>query len=164
MRTLTKTLIALVPLTLFGGLAMAGGGPGGHHRGHGGPGGPFIHAVKSLDLSEAQQEQIDTILEEARADRPQRGERGADREAFMDELLSETPDAAALHAKADEKAAQHQQRMHDRIDDLVEISTILTVDQKAELADRLEEMKAEHEARRAERGDERGRRGPRFER
>ena len=164
MRTTTKTLLALVPLTLFGGLAMAGGhgGPGAHH-GPRGAGGPFVHAVKSLDLTAEQQTQIDGILEEARANKPERGERGAGREALMDELLSANPDVATLHADIDAKAAAHAQRQHDRIDDLVEISSLLTVEQKAELATRLEEMKAERDARRAafgERGPRDGR-GPR---
>ena len=160
MRTLAKTVLALVPLTLFGGLAMAGGhgGPGGHHGPHG-PGGPFLQAVKSLDLSADQQTRIRAILEEARAERPDRDERHADREAFLDELLSANPDASKLHADADAKAAERTQRLHDRIDDLVEISTLLTVEQKAELKTRLEEMKAEHEARRSESGERGGKRG-----
>lgn len=165
MRNLTKTFF-LTTLLAVGGLAIAGpGGGGGHGRGGHGPGHAFMKVVKDLDLSEDQQTRIRAIMEEARAERQADHEgRKAQMTAFKDALLSDAPDAAALHSMADDAHDARKAKLHDRIDDMIAVSAILTPAQRAEASARMDELREEHEARRAERGErgERGgRRGPR---
>lgn len=143
MRTLTQTLFALAALTI-GGIAVAGG--------PGGPGRAIVRAVMELDLTDTQRTQIRSILDEARNERKaEHEERREVMKTFEDELLSKKPDAAKLHALVDAKAAERQQRLHERIDDMVAISELLTMEQKAELGERLETMREEHRGHREHR-------------
>lgn len=150
MRTVTKSLIALSALAL-GSLAFAGphGGP---HHGPKGPGHALIKVVKELDLSTEQETQIRAILEEAREERrAERDGRKAEMDVFKAEILSDTPNVKKLHRMVDENAAERTARMHDRIDDMLAISAILTPEQRVEAGERLDEMRERMEARMSER-------------
>jgi Spy/CpxP family protein refolding chaperone len=147
MRTLTKTLL-FTSLLAMGGLAVAGPhGPGGH--GPRGPGHAFLQAVRDLDLTEEQRTGIRAILEAAREDRKEgHEERRAEMQAFKAELLSDAPDAKKLHRMADERHAERQARMHERLDDMIAVSQLLTPAQRAEVSASMDEM---HEEMREER-------------
>lgn len=159
MRNLTKTFF-LTTLLAVGGLALAGP-DGGHHqrRGGHGPGHAFMKVVKDLDLTEAQRTQIREIVSEGREDRRgDKDERKAHMAAFKAELLSDAPNTKTLHQMADDAQAARQAKMHERIDDMVAVSQILTPEQRAQASERMDAMQAEMEARHEQRGEQRGER------
>ena len=162
-KNLALGILGVGALTL-GGLAVAG--PGGHRGGPGGPGGPIEHAmmrvIHDLDLTDAQRTTLKNIRERERADHEaDRAQHQQTREIMKAELLSDAPDAALLHSLLDERHAEMQQKMHDRLDTLLEIQAILTPQQRNIVAAELEEMEARMDERRKrfESGESRRHRG-----
>ena len=117
-------------------------------RGGPGDGARIIRAVESLDLTADQQAAIDAIKADVEADRAERraemegrrGERGQGWEAMLE---AEQIDRAALHAELDERSAARNARAHDQLDTLLDVMEVLTVEQRAELADMAREKRAE---------------------
>ena len=107
----------------FGGLDGQGGGPGGR----GGPGGPMIH---QLNLTEQQREQVKTILEGQREDRP-----GANMRELQTQLqaaiFADTADLAKIEQLKTAIAAAEAAMLSARIDTELKISQILTAEQRA---------------------------------
>ena len=84
-------------------------------------------AVSQLDLTETQRASIDSILEQARAERGARPERSSS-EPFSTEVV----DRAAAHAALKER----QERATKRLDVRLDILEVLTPEQREELARR----------------------------
>jgi len=83
----------------------------------------------------------DRVLQQAKVQFEQRAQTGkADRQWFIDQLTSGTPDKAALYAKVDAKSDEFKSIGHQVIDALVEVNGILTPPQRAQLKAKLEEM------------------------
>ncbi len=167
-KTLLFGALGVGALTL-GGLAIAGpGGHGPHRGGPGGPGGPVEHAmmraIHDLDLTEDQRAILQDIREQARENHESlREQHRQTYETMKAELLSDAPDAALLHSLVDQQHAEMQQRMHDRLDTLLEIQAVLTPAQRDIVAGELEEMESRMKDRRErfENGEHRTRRSRR---
>jgi Spy/CpxP family protein refolding chaperone len=98
-------------------------------RGRRGKGRAMKRALSRMDLTETQKASIDTILEQARADRGERPEPGS-----RDRFATETVDRAAAHAALSERQDRARQRLDVRLD----ILEVLTMEQRAELTQRAE--------------------------
>ena len=98
-------------------------------RGRRGKGRAMKRGLSQMDLTETQQASIDTILEQALADRAERPEPGN-----RDRFATETVDRAAAHAALSERQDRARQRLDVRLD----ILEVLTMEQRAELAQRAE--------------------------
>lgn len=137
--------------------AIAGpGGPGGHGA-RGGmpmPGMKLAHGMSQLDLTAAQAGMLDALRADMRAElRALRGEGEGDKEALVAAVLREgAVDRAALHADLDAAAAERLSLAHTFLDRVLDVRDTLSAEQLAELR----ELAAEHEARRAERGEGHG--------
>jgi Spy/CpxP family protein refolding chaperone len=125
-----------------------GPGMGGRHHGPRGPG-KMLHALHQLDLSDAQKEQVRTIMESKRAGFEQNREQLRE----LGRAKHEGTITAEQQAKFDELRAQMKQNakaVHEQV------LGVLTADQKT----RLEQLKAEMDKRREDRrqmGPRRGR-------
>lgn len=121
---------------------------GGKHHGHRGPG-KMLHALHQLDLSDAQKEQVRTIMESKRAGFEQNREQLRE----LGRAKHEGTITAEQQAKLDELRAQMKQNaeaVHQQV------LGILTAEQRT----KLDQLKAEREKRREERrqmGPRRGR-------
>ena len=112
------------------------------HKGHGGMmAGPLHHVLKELNLSDAQKQQVHSILESARP------APGTARPDFTVLANPGDPNFAAAVEQAKAQAAQHVQKMADITQ---QIYAILTPDQKAKLPQVLADMKTKFEERRAQ--------------
>ena len=165
-----KTMIRTLGLGLGLGLASLGvaagagltalaspGGPGAQRARPGVelPGMRLVHGISQLDLTDAQQEMLDALRADAKAEMQDlHAERKAEREARKEAMLSAgEPDRAALHAALDAHAADRLALAHTFLDRVLDIRDTLSADQLAEL----QEMAEAHEDRRAQ-GE--ARRGP----
>lgn len=144
------------------GLAIAGGGPGGHGGpgGRGGFGAHLYHLYAELDLTEAQQTQLDAVRDFVRDEAEQdRDDRMADAEKVSRLLSQANPDRNTIHKLIDERAAQKVDLAHDTVDKILDLHATLTDAQRAELVSDIEEMRARHEEREEQGPPEEGRRG-----
>jgi protein CpxP len=126
-------------------------GPGGFGRmmGRGGPGGPFGDMMLGrLDLTDAQREQIRTIVEARRAATDPLTERARTaREALQDAIETQPVDAATIRARSAELAAVEADLAVARAELHAEIVGVLTSEQQTELA----QIREERDQRMAER-------------
>ena len=116
-----------------------GRGMGGRHHGPRGPG-KMLHALHQLDLSEAQKEQVRTIMESKRAGFEQNREQLRE----LGRAKHEGTITAEQQAKLDELRAQMKQNgeaVHEQV------LGVLTAEQRT----RLEQLKADMDKRREER-------------
>jgi len=120
-------------------------GPPRHGQGHGG-GNPILHMMKELGLNDAQTAQVKAITEKytggdlgTSMDRA-RDARGVLMRTIHDVAATEAQvrDAAANVALAESESAVVHHRM------AIEISAVLTPDQKAQLADMFAHMEERH--------------------
>lgn len=171
MTTLRNTLAALGFMTLgaigsIGIQAAAGpGGPGGP-GGHGGPGGEhglraLGRAMSQLDLTEDQQTALASAREDIRAkmDEARDGlddERDALRQALADGTLERKDVKAQIKAHMD----QAEELMLYSADRVFDVYETLDAEQRAELAEVIDELADRHEQMRSQRD---GQRGGRFE-
>ena len=127
-----KRLIVFLALGLgLGGVAVANPG-GGPER--------MLHLVRELDLTEEQMAVARAGREEMKALREShREEAEAARETFKAQLGGGKPDAAVLHALVDDMVAARQEMAHAHVDNFLELYATLTAEQKAELAELIEE-------------------------
>jgi protein CpxP len=109
------TVVALAPLAMAqdGQMRRRGPGPGVGGPPPGGPGpmgrmrgGPMVPGLRGLDLTEAQQGQVKSIMESHQNEFRAAGEKiGAAREAMRTLLEAETIDESAIRAKSADVAA-----------------------------------------------------------
>lgn len=135
-------------------------GERGQHRGkhqgeHRGKRGGMHRAFSKLDLTEAQQTQIDAIMDAKKAEREaNRNAMQAEREQRHEQMQAvmnqATLNQAQVNRMANEHAEQAKQQFIDRIEMQHAIAQVLTPEQRTQL-----------EAMRAERGDRRSERGGR---
>jgi Spy/CpxP family protein refolding chaperone len=136
---LALTLGALPLLAQQGPGGGGFGGPGGQRMGgpgRGGPGGPMgvLPGLNRIELSDAQREQIRSIMEQER----QSGDPGEKlrqaEQALHAALLADAPDAQAIEAaKAAIHAAQAAELDH-QVDLMQKVVQVLTPAQRQELA------------------------------
>jgi protein CpxP len=150
----TRRMLAGLSLALAGGLATgafaAPGGPGGHgmgpgamaggHWGHGGAGGMFEGMLQRLldrvNATPEQRTQIQQILQSGAADVRARHEEGrALREQAMALFAQPTVDAAALEALRQKQLAMHDDVTKRMAASMLEISRVLTPDQRKQMAE-----------------------------
>lgn len=145
MRTLAIALTTALALTV-GAVAVAG--PPGF-----GPGPEMLEILRQLDLTPEQRLALRSLREAHQAEREaHRAEREETMAFFKAQLLSDTPDAAALHAKIDEKSIDAIERAHAHLDAVLEVHAVLTPVQRQQVADALEDARERHEAMRGPRG------------
>src|ERR1043165_3815695 len=85
----------------------------------------------------------DRLMQRAAAQVEQKARNGqAERQWVIDQLTSDAPDKAALHAKVDTKADEFKGIAHEGVDALVEVNGILNPEQRAQLKTRIQEMQA----------------------
>ena len=156
-----SSLAALVTLVVWGGAFVFAQGPGGARgRGPGfGPGGPQPGlALRTLDLTDAQREQVRQLTQQHREQTRTLVERAeaareAQRQAMAATPFSESQVRAAMQALAEAQTdlAVQQARLQS------EIHALLTTEQQQ----RLEKMRTEREARAKERQNRVRQRQPR---
>lgn len=132
--------------------AWAQAGHGGHGR-HGGAdfGVPMMHGrmLDSIDASAAQRAQIKLISEAAAADlKTQREARRALHEQGMKLFTQPVVDANAVEALRQQMLQQHDQVSRRRMQAMLDVSRVLTPEQRQQLAQKMTERKAKHQAKR----------------
>lgn len=147
-----STVIAL----LFSGLLAATSissfaGPERGHQGHGPSAGLHMKALKGLDLTDVQKEQIKTLMEQHRATMPKRDEVKPEMDQLKALVQADSFDEAAVRALLESKQKDKLDHEVARAKLQFEINKVLTVEQKAKLAERQqkwqEKAKAKAEAR-----------------
>ena len=118
-------------------------GPGGH-GGHGGQGMGMMEGrmpermLDSVNATAEQRAQIKQITERARGDMKAQHEAGrAMREQGMKLFTQPTVDANAAEALRQQMMQQHDQASRSRMAAMVEVSRVLTPEQRKQLADRM---------------------------
>ena len=114
------------------------------HRGHGNPKEIAIHMEKSvshvlsaIDVTGEQREQIDRLIGALVEDAKQvHSGHEVDRDNIVACLLLDKPNGDWLHGKADEKAKAWTEFSHRSVDRFIEISAVLSPEQRAELKER----------------------------
>lgn len=108
---------------------------------------------KDLDLTEEQVEQMNSLRQKLEADRPARGQKGERRAAMMDHkkamleaFVGDTFDAASFEPK-DRPGFDKDAFADNKVEMLEGIIEILTPEQRAALADKLQEKGRRFEAR-----------------
>ena len=136
-----------------GGPALRGMGPGGPGRGFG-PGGPFGmlgelgHGLRQLDLSDAQREQLRSVMASHRAEFQALGERMRTAHDALDAVVTaDAVDESAIRARSADVAAVQADAAVVRAKVHQEIYSLLTAEQQA----KAKELKAQAEARMKER-------------
>ena len=111
---------------------MGPGGPGMRGGPGGGPGGMFGLPLRGLELSDAQREQVRTIMESHREEQKAIGDRmQAARTALHEAIAADTFDEGAIRAKAAEIGAVEADAAVLQAKIRAEVFTILTPEQAA---------------------------------
>jgi Spy/CpxP family protein refolding chaperone len=147
-RVLLATLVAVSSATALSAWAqpMMGGMMGGHEgRGgmHGGPeqmGRMVDHMLDGLSATDAQRAQVKQISAAAAADMKAQHEAGrALRDKAAQIFAAPTVDAAAAESVRQQMQAQHDQASKRMLQAMLDISKVLTPEQRAKLADRMKQ-------------------------
>ena len=138
---LTVAVLSTAALSVW-----AQGGPG-HFGGHGGAGGPGMGMMQgrmgermldSVNASAEQRAQIKQIFERNAADRlAQRDSHRALREQGMKLFTQPVVDANAAEALRQQMMQQHDQASRRMMQSMLEVSRVLTPEQRKSLADRM---------------------------
>lgn len=105
----------------------------GKHRGGGGPMGHFKHTLHKLDLTEQQEEEIDTLFDNSRSDfRELRDEMMDQREEFHDLVSADKYNAKKIEAAADAQSKLVKRMMIQGAKLKSDIHAILTPEQREE--------------------------------
>ena len=159
-----RLLVATAVIALAGGLSQAvlaapQDGHGGH--GHGGRGGPGMamfdarHAEHMLDAVNAtpeQRSQVKQILQAAKTDMA--AQRGAGRQLHEQSqtlFAQPTVDARAAETLRQQMMAQHDQASKRMLQLMLDVSRVLTPEQRKSLSERMTQRRAMMERHRAER-------------
>jgi periplasmic protein CpxP/Spy len=127
---------AALALTLGGLPVLAQQGRGGR-GGPGGPGGPMgvFPGLGQVGLSDAQREQIRSIMEQERQTAGGPGEKVRQaEEALHAAVLADTPDQQAIEAAKGAANAAHAAELNARVELMAKIATVLTPAQRHQLA------------------------------
>ena len=154
-----RLLVATAVIALAGGLSQAVlAAP---HDGHGGRSGPGMgmfdgrHAEQMLDAVDAtadQRVQVKQILQAAKADiAAQRGASRQLREQSQALFAQPTVDARAAEALRQQMMAQHDQASKRMLQVMLDVSRVLTPEQRKSLSDRMTQRRNMMERHRAER-------------
>jgi Spy/CpxP family protein refolding chaperone len=167
-----KRLAAGVALALAAGVTFTAGAqpaPGGpahaHHGGFGGPGmfmGSPEHIGRGVDrvlngvnATDAQRAQVKQIVQQAAADlKAQRDTGRGLREKSMQIFTAPTVDAAAAESLRQQMLAQHDAASRRTLQAMLDISRVLTPEQRAKLGEQM----AQHRQRMQERMQQRAQR------
>ena len=135
---LTAAILSTAALSVW-----AQGGPG-HFGGHGGPGVGMMQGrmgermLDTVNASAEQRAQIKQIIERNAADRQaQRESHRALREQGMKLFAQPVVDANAVEALRQQMLQQHDQASRRMVQTMLEVSRVLTPDQRKLLADRM---------------------------
>ena len=136
----TALLVAVLGTATLSAWAM----PGGHGGGHGGPGMGMMMGGRGLErmldgvnASAEQRTQIKAIADRAMADMKAQRETGkGTREQMMKLFAQPTVDANAVEALRAQKMQQHDQSSRRMTQAMLEVSRVLTPEQRKQLADR----------------------------
>lgn len=132
--------------------AQAAGGPGGHHGGFGGHGmfagspermGRMVdHMLQGVNATDAQRTQIKQIVAAAATDLKAQREAGkALRERSLQLFTSPTVDANAAEALRQQMLGQHDQASKRVLQAMLDISRVLTPEQRTQLAERMKQRR-----------------------
>jgi len=157
-----RLLLATATLAFAGGLvqtahAMPFGGGG--HGGHGGPGmgmlggGPQVERMlDGVNASAEQKAQIKQIMSAAMTDlRAQREAGRALRDQAAQLFTQPTVDARAAEALRQQMLAQHEQASKRMLQAMLDVSRVLTPEQRKQIADRMAQRRGMMERHRHER-------------
>lgn len=143
-----STVIALVFSSLLAATSISSyAGPDRGHEGHGPAAGFHMKAFKGLDLTDAQKEQIKTLMQQHRASMPKRDELKPDIEQLQALIQADSFDEAAVRSLL--QAQQKDKLEHEvaRAKLQFDINKVLTVEQKAKLAERQQKWQEKAKAR-----------------
>ncbi len=130
-------------------------GPGGAHHGKQG----FGQVERMLDAAGAsaeQRSQVQAILQAAREDMRAQHGAGRDQQAqLMQWLAAPTVDARAVEDLRQQMLARHDQASKRQMQLMLDISRVLTPEQRKLLADRMVQRRAMMEKQRGEKGPQR---------
>jgi len=126
-----------------------GGGPGGFGGEFGLFGGPPLqHLLDSVNATDAQRTQIKQIMQAARADmKAQRAAGGNLHEKAMQLFAQPTVDATAVETLRQQMLQQHDQASRRVSQAMIEVSRVLTAEQRAQLGTQMkkrQEMMQRH--------------------
>jgi Spy/CpxP family protein refolding chaperone len=137
-----------------------GGGPGGHGMGMGGPGGGLMmggprhieHMLDAVNASAEQRTQIRSILQSAMADlRSQRAAGTSLRQQAATLFAQPTVDARAAETLRQQMLAQHDQASQRMLQAMLDVSRVLTPEQRARIGEHMGKRRALMQRHRAER-------------
>lgn len=158
---LTLGALVIAVAGTFGLTAMAQpGGPGGHHHGmraEAGPGLPMMgpHLDRMLDsvkATDAQRTQIRQIADAAAKDLKAQRESGrALREQMMALFAQPTVDAQAAESLRQQMLARHDQASRRMMQAMLDVSRVLTPEQRQQLAQQMKQRRELMERHRQER-------------
>jgi Spy/CpxP family protein refolding chaperone len=122
---------------------------------HGGP--RLDRALDRIGASDEQKAQIDRIVAAARADlQADRDHARSLHEQAMQVFTRETVDADAAEGLRQQMLAEHDRTSRRMLQSMLEISQVLTPEQRQQLAAQMNERRATFERRRAERFESEG--------
>lgn len=138
-----KVIVGVAAIVFAGTLATAC-----HHR-HGYHSDPekmakrmekhLAHALDKVDATPQQREKIRLISAQIAADAKQLRSKGPeDHGKIVACLLLENPDRQWLHGQVDQKTREMNEFAHRTVDRLIEVSAVLTPEQRSELKKRFE--------------------------
>jgi periplasmic protein CpxP/Spy len=110
----------------------------GQGRGRGGPGGPggppgMFPMLRQLDLSDAQQQQLRTIMQDERGPADQAGQVRSAEQKLHAALLADTPDLQAIETLKAALNSAHAAELDHRIETMQKVAQILTPAQRQKL-------------------------------
>lgn len=149
----TALLVAVLGTVTLSAWAMP------HGSGHGGPGMGMMFGGRGLErmldgvnATADQRTQIKTIAERARADLKAQREAGkGTRDQFMTLFTQPTVDANAAEALRAQTMQQHDQASRRMMQAMIEVSRVLTPEQRQHLAERMQQRRAMMERHMGER-------------
>lgn len=119
------------------------GGPGMFMGGHG-----IEHMLDGLNATEQQRTQIKQIAQQAAADmRAQHDTRRALRDRAMQVFAAPNVDAAAAESVRQEMLSQHDASSRRMLQAMLDVSRVLTPEQRAQLAERMKQRQQRMEER-----------------
>ncbi|WP_419569625.1 Spy/CpxP family protein refolding chaperone [Rheinheimera sp.] len=138
-----KTLTALLFSTLVAATSLTA--IAGQDRGQHGPMPGAMMQLKGLDLTDAQKEQVKTLMKQARASMPAKADMQAQHEQLKTLIQAENFDEAAVRTALQSQQSQQSQRLEAEVSRSRlqhDIYQLLTAEQKAKLAEREQKREA----------------------
>lgn len=135
-----KTLTALLFSTLVAATSLTA--IAGQDRGQHGPMPGAMMQLKGLDLTDAQKEQVKTLMKQARASMPAKADMQAQHEQLKTLIQAENFDEAAVRTALQSQQSQRLEAEVSRSRLQHDIYQLLTAEQKAKLAEREQKREA----------------------